>query len=80
MEGILQHVTTFKALANIRKAVHNLLSKKPTSSPAQDCSIDELSLAEAREEWTKICQNVLGSKLCVWDTFLRSLLLQRAKV
>ncbi len=79
MEGILQHITSFKALASIREAVHHLLSRRP-SSLGQDSPPSELSLAEAREDWVKICETVMGHKLCVWDTFLRSLLLQRAKV
>ncbi len=82
MESTLQHITTFKALAAIREAVHNLLSKNSLPPSGDSSSLDELSLAEARarEEWARICQSVLGSKLCVWDTFLRSLLFQRAKV
>lgn len=81
MKTVLQHITTFKALAGIRESVHALLSHKP-SQIGQDIgdSSGELQLAEAREEWTRICQNVLGSELCVWDMFLRPVLLQRAQV
>ena len=32
------------------------------------------------EQWTEICNSVLGHSLCLWDAFLRPLLLQRAKV
>lgn len=79
MESILQHITSFKALSNIREAVHTLLSQK-TATLEGEHPQDDLALAETREEWSKICQSILGDKLCVWDTFLRSLVLQRAKV
>ena len=32
------------------------------------------------EQWAEICNSVLGHGFCLWDAFLRPLLLQRAKV
>ena len=81
MEGILQHITTFKALAGIREAVHSLLAQRPFHLASQNEREDEdLKVAKVREEWSHVCVSVLGRELCVWETFLRPLLLQRAKV
>jgi len=79
LKSALQHISTFRALAGIREAVHTLLSHRPghRSSGEQP---SELELAQAREEWAKITHNALGEDFSVWNSFLRPLILQRAKV
>lgn len=82
MEGVLQHITTFKALAGIREAVHSLLAHRPShlGSEKNERENEDLRVAKVREEWSHVCVSVLGRELCLWETFLRPLLLQRAKV
>ena len=79
---ILQHVNSVKALASIRAAVHSLLAD-PWEKEGETNGDGDTNVPGSNswsEQWTEICSGVLGRNLCVWDAFLRPLLLQRAKV
>lgn len=71
--SLLQHVTSVKALASIRAAVHNLLLESADAAPPARVNANPAS------EWLEICQRVLGRELSIWNTFLCPLLFSRAK-
>lgn len=72
LNQLLQHVTSLKGLAGIRRSVYDLLG----------CSIrdGEVKGEEWEEEWCRVCDGVVGHKLCLWEMFMRPLLLKRAEV
>jgi len=81
---LLQHVSSIKALASIKSAVHALLSAPPSLPGAEDASSDLTHVnsehAQWEERWKSVCGMIMSKEVNIWDTFFGSSLLKRVHV
>ena len=83
VEQLLQHVSSVKALASIKSAVHSLLSTP--SEPAHDDDTGDCTQSHGddthwAEHWGQVCSLILDKELNIWKTFLGPPLLKRVQV
>lgn len=84
VEHLLQHVSSIKALASIKSAVHSLLSAPPAPPPEDDQIEDSTHNAgdDTRwaERWVEVCNLILNKELSIWESFFGPTLLKRVQV
>ena len=87
VEGVgqlLQHVSSIKALASIKSAVHSLLSTIPSPAPVDDAIKDTphstSEHAQWEERWTDVCSLIVNKDINIWETFFGPTLLKRVYV
>lgn len=74
LNNVLIHVNSLKGLAGIRDVTYTLLTESFLSS-------DETSptLTSVKKQWMEVCEASLGEELSLYDQFLRTFILERAK-
>ena len=84
VEHLLQHVSSIKALASIKSAVHSLLSASPEPAPEGDSAGHSThntgDHTQWEERWVKVCTLILNKELNIWPSFFGPTLLKRVQV
>lgn len=84
VEQLLQHVSSVKALASIKTAVHSLVGMSPVPAPEDSNLGDSTHNAGGRthwaERWSEVCTLILNKEFNVWGSFLGPTLLKRVQV